>query len=799
MIHKIERLISIGKYRNYQATGDVAFKKLTLFYGDNGGGKTTLTAILRSLTQNRPELITRRKSTNQTTTQAAQIVERTTSGDTHHTFNATTGWTLPFPDIEIFDIHFVNENIHSGFDFNEDHKKQLHQFVIGAVGVAIQQQIEQNKAAKAISRQNQINIEQQLIQQVGNNLTADLTSPFLAIPATQANGIDQQITSAEAALASANANAIIQTLQTLSPLTRITSSIDFASLITDLQTTSQAIQNATLESLFSNHCQDLTNNGIEGPENWLQKGFAYVESKQAANEPLISCPFCKQTIDGNVEILNAFVSKFNANFNSLVLRLQLHFASLQNFNLEAAIQAINNINQTNTGRINSWVTHLPNTVLPPTFNIIADEDILRAEFQNLIASVQQKIQNPTVAVASTTAAVFQSSCQTINTNIGNYNQSVTVYNNAIATFLANIQTPANAQIAVDRLKRIKKRFETPIITLCTQLTTEKQTLRGLETAYTVLSQQQQAAATIFFTNYKNRINHYLGPVFKTLFRIEDVIHIPPQGRATQSKIGYKLTIDGQDISFDQNQQNNAKDCLSEGDKSTVALAFFLSKLDIDTGIADKILVFDDPLSSFDSNRRMYTVQLIKDLYPNIKQVVVLSHNEYFLFELSKGFAAAEKKTLRITENFLAKASVIEPLVLESMVENDYFKHIKELENFLQHPDLNKKEIVLGWLRNVLESHIRFKFYRQLSGLAANNQTFGILITTLVNQGVVFRDNANRTTIISKLNLINGISCKPHHGEPIPDYVTLGANPNTMNVTELANFVLDTLNLVDNQL
>jgi len=799
MIHKIERLTSIGKFRSYQATGDVAFKKLTLFYGDNGGGKTTLTAILRSLTQNKPELLTRRKSTNQTTQQAAQIVERITTGDIHHTYNATAGWSVPFPDIEIFDVHFVNENIYSGFDFNDDHKKQLHQFVIGAVGVAIQQQIEQNKVAKATSRQNQTNLEQQLIQQVGNNLTADLIIPFLAIPATQANAINQLITSAEAALASANANAIIQTLQTLSPLARITSGIDFASLITDLQTTSQAIQNATLESLFLNHCQDLTDNGIDGPENWLQKGFAYVESKQAANEPTISCPFCKQTIDGNVEILNAYFSKFNEDFNALVLRLQSHLTSLQNFNLDAAVQAIDNINQTNTGRIISWATHLPITVLAPTFYIITDENALRAEYQSLIALVQQKIKNPTIAVGTATAIDFQTSGQTINTNINSYNQSVTAYNTAIVTFRASIQISVNAQLEVDRLKRIKKRFETPIVTLCTQLSTEKQTLRGLETVYTSLSQQQQVAATTFFVDYKNRINHYLGAVFKTLFRIEDVVHIPPQGRATQSKIGYKLTIDGQDISFDPTQQNNAKDCLSEGDKSTVALAFFLSKLDIDTSIANKILVFDDPLSSFDSNRRMYTVQLIKDLFPNIKQVVVLSHNEYFLYELSKGFAAGDKKTLRITENFLAKASIIEPLVLESMVENDYFKHIKELENFLRHPDLNKIEIVLGWLRNVLESHIRFKFYRQLSSLTANNQTFGVLITTLVTQGVVFRDNANRPTIISKLNMINGISCKPHHGEPLPDYTTLGANPNTMNVTELAHFVMDTLNLVDNQL
>lgn len=165
----------------------------------------------------------------------------------------------------------------------------------------------------------------------------------------------------------------------------------------------------------------------------------------------------------------------------------------------------------------------------------------------------------------------------------------------------------------------------------------------------------------------------------------------------------------------------------------------------------------------------------------------------------KVFAAGNKKTLRITENFIAKASVIEPLVLETLVENDYFKHIKELENFLQHPDLSKKESVLGWLRNVLEAHIRFKFYRQLSALPANNQTFGNLIKEMEIQGIVFRNNSNRTSIISKLNLINGISCRPHHGEPIPDYATLGANPITMNVTELSNFITDTLNLVDNEL
>lgn len=796
MINKVERLISVGKFRNYNTAGQVNFRKMTLIYGDNGGGKTTLTSVFRSLTTNNPEIVRSRISTNHTAPQAAQI-SQTGTPNIFHTFG-TAGWTTPFADIEIFDIHFVNDNIYSGFDFNDEHKKQLHQFVIGAQGIAIQNQIEQNKAAKVISKQSITNIEQQLIQQVGNNLTADLITSFLAIPATQANGIDQQITTAEAALASANANTIIQTLQPLTPLNRIISGIDFTSLITDLQTTSQAIQNAALETLFSNHCQDLTDNGLDGPENWLQKGFAFVESKQAINEPTISCPFCKQTIDSNVEILNAYINKFNADFNALVLRLQSHLTSLQNFNLETAIQAINNINQINSGRVTSWATHLSNTVLPPTFNIIADETILRAEFQSLIASLQQKIQNPTVAVATATATVFQSSGQTINTNIDNYNQSLTAYNTAITTFRAGIQTAANAQLAVDRLKRIKKRYETPIVTLCTQLSAEKQTLRGLETAYTSLSQQQQTAAATFFSSYQTRINHYLGNVFKTHFRIDDVVHVAPAGRATHSKIAYKLTIDGKDISFVPNQPFNAKECLSEGDKSTIALAFFLSKLDIDPNRQDKILIFDDPLSSLDTNRRTYTIGIIRTLFQQLKQVVVLSHNEYFLHEIGKDIGAALKCTLRIKEDFVAKASKLELCDLEELVKIEYFKHIEALEAFRSNPNHAFKDTILGWLRNVLEAHLRFKFYKEVRTLPGQ-QTFGRLITFLDTLPVVFRDNANRATIISTLHLINGVSWKPHHGDPTPNYTTLGMNPNTITAPELDNLIQDTLNLIEVQL
>ncbi len=796
MINKVEHITSIGKYRAYQASGQVNFKKLTLIYGDNGGGKTTLTSIFRSLTNNDPEIIRSRISTNHTAPQAAQITQVGTP-NVFHTFGSS-GWTVPFPNIEIFDIHFVNDNVYSGFDFNDEHRKQLHQFVIGAQGVAIQNQIEQNKTDKTTSRQNQANIQQQIIQQVGNNLAPGLISSFLRISSSEAQGINQKISAAETALGNANANAVIKTLQTLSVANQLSTGIDFSSFSDDLEASSESIQSATLETLFTDHCADLKNNDIEGPESWLQKGFAYIQKKFSGESSEIICPFCKQGIDEDADILTAYSSKFNLEFNSLVERLKLHRASIQSFNLEAKLQEFNSLNQNNTARVISWSQHLPTNTQVPSFDLIADEARLKTEFQKLIALVDQKIQNPTNALSIDDVDTFNSSIQSINSRISTYNQSVIGYNTAISTFRSNIQSVADAQNEVGKLKRIKKRFETQIDTLCSQLTTERLTLRTLESNYRQLVQQQEAAASTFFTNYQTQINHYLTNVFRTHFRIEDVNHVAPQGRATKSKVAYKLTIDGNDISFSPNQPFNAKECLSEGDKSTIALAFFLSKLDIDPNKADKILIFDDPLSSLDTNRRSYTIRIIKELFQQLKQVVVLSHNEYFLHEVGKDIGAAEKVTLRITENFATKASKIETCNLNELVKLEYFKHLDALEAFRSNPDHSQKDSVLGWLRNVLEAHIRFKFYREIRNMTGQ-QTFGRLINFLDTHPVVFRDNINRNTIISTLHLINGVSWKPHHGDPSPNYSSLGMNPNTITASELDNLIQDTIELIDVQL
>lgn len=800
MIQKIEQLVSIGKFRNHTASGDVAFRKLTIVYSDNGGGKTTLTSVFRSLTNNDPSLIQKRKSTGSTTSQVAHILERQPTGDTHHHFNGTT-WSAPLPGIEIFDVHFVNENVYSGFEFNDEHRRHLHEFVIGAQGVAIQNQINQNKSDKTDSRLLQTELSNRILTAVGNGLLESMITAFLDTSPTEALGIDAKIARAEGALSHAQANAVIQNLAGLTVLSTISHRIDLILLAADLKTSSAVIQDQALNSLFENHCRDLSTNGLTTPASWLRLGYQYVSMKSAVahNANPLMCPFCKQTISPSLDIIKTYTLKFDEAFNNLVARLQTHAVALQSFNVDSILVALNNSLTQNADRVVSWTLYIPSTVQAPNLDINQLVVDLRNATQALEAVIRTKQQNPTQPIFSSQDVDFTNAINTFNQSIDSYNVLVQQYNSAITSTRTQILPILQAQNELDEFKRTKLRFEPTVNSLCTRLSTERQRLNALEAVYPILVHQQEVAATVFFASYKDRVNHYLQVVFRTPFRIEDVVHIPPVGRANYNKLGYKLTIDGQDLSFDPSATNGVKESLSEGDRSTLALALFLAKLDIDLSLADKIIVFDDPLSSFDTNRRIDTVVLMQQLLAGISQIVVLSHNEFFLAELAKGVPASDKKYLRIAEDFVARAAYIEPLDLDALVENEYFKQIKELEDFRRLPDIIKRDHIVGLLRTILEAHLRFKFYRHFSVMPRDQQTLGKLIEALDAQGVAFRDNANRVDVLSKMRIIRAISCKPHHGEPMPTDGTLPFAPSSISVTQLDGLITDEFQLLDNRL
>jgi len=147
MIKKFIKIENVGKFKNFSASGDVSLGRVNIIYGENSQGKTTLVSIIRSLFQDRPDLIIERKTFG--STQDKQYVEVLLDNDNENIIAKfkDSSWNLQLDSesIEIFDEFFVNENIYTGLEIQSDHQKCLFQFAVGKEGVSLAKEIEEIK------------------------------------------------------------------------------------------------------------------------------------------------------------------------------------------------------------------------------------------------------------------------------------------------------------------------------------------------------------------------------------------------------------------------------------------------------------------------------------------------------------------------------------------------------------------------------------------------------------------------------------------------------------------------------
>lgn len=82
---------------------------------------------------------------------------------------------------------------------------------------------------------------------------------------------------------------------------------------------------------------------------------------------------------------------------------------------------------------------------------------------------------------------------------------------------------------------------------------------------------------------------------------------------------------------------------SEGEKTAIALCYFLSTLEAEgRSIKDRIVVVDDPISSLDSRALNYACSLLLSRLANALQVFVLTHNQNCMNEFKKAWKGFHK-------------------------------------------------------------------------------------------------------------------------------------------------------------
>lgn len=241
------------------------------------------------------------------------------------------------------------------------------------------------------------------------------------------------------------------------------------------------------------------------------------------------------------------------------------------------------------------------------------------------------------------------------------------------------------------------------------------------------------------------------------------------GRADEDiEITYKLGVVKQGV-------NN---CLSDGEKSALAFAYFLSKIrhevvdnkNPQTSLDKCIIVIDDPVSSLDEDRLFSTALVIRDEFcEKVSQLFVLSHNLVFL----RLFGNIIKGDSKIRKDFIVSESVIanRPPSLRNFHTSYFYKYQKIIDfsdNNISYD--SAKDFLPNYIRTVLETFLSFKFYR----LHSKKNSFEspglpqLVEVVKANLGLLpssSTNSVNSTNVVDELEHINRKVDPESHGTP----------------------------------
>ncbi len=255
--------------------------------------------------------------------------------------------------------------------------------------------------------------------------------------------------------------------------------------------------------------------------------------------------------------------------------------------------------------------------------------------------------------------------------------------------------------------------------------------------------------------------------------------------------------------------------ISAGEKTALAFAYFLSKIDYEVfgrgkdQIKNTIIVIDDPISSLDENRLYSTAFLINERFKETKQIFILSHNLVFLKHLSNIIGDHKDTHKNSIRRDYILASYPEPSIKQLPVGltnylTSYFTKLQDIIKYVDHTNNEitydeAKKFLPNYIRVVLETFLSFKFFILKQGSSSEKYQFASfdkLIKTLEGKTHLF-DNfqsvngLDSKNLLKKLANIKKVTDPQSHGTP--QNIELF---NYIDEVELIEIAQDTLNIIN---
>lgn len=686
MIEYLQLLRNIGLFENVDSGAQLPLSKQTLIYAENGRGKTTLAAIFRSLGNGDRIPVEERHRLG-----AAHPPYVVITGDSGNTAIFQNGsWTNTPYGITIFDDHFVEDNVCSGLKVTTEHRQNLHEFIIGAQGVSLNNTLqthvtrieEHNRTLQA--KANAIPIEIRGGLSVGD---------FCAL--NNREDIDQVIQETERSIAATRSTAAIRQQSNFDPL--ILPQFDLSTIEEILKRDLPELEAAAGERVQTH----LASIG-DGGEEWVSEGMKRIEAASSGHDHEV-CPFCAQDLRSS-SLITHYQAYFSAEYGDLKRSIAEAIQSLHVTHGGEVMAAFERSVRVAIERQQFWGKFTEVPVI--SLDTAAIARAWKKSVETIFGILQLKQSSPLER---------QELSDEIKTEVSKYNE----FRDMVATLSDALQL-INKQIAIVKetaaaadltaleldLKRhnaIKARFRPEIVVCCDDYLQEKQAkniTEGLrDSARAALNQYRETV----FPSYQIAINIYLER-FNAGFRLDSV---ESTNIRSGSSCTYTVLINQVAVHLSADTGPSFRNTLSSGDRNTLALAFFFASLERDPNLNNKVVVIDDPMTSLDEHRSLTTVQEIRRLNDEVAQLIVMSHSKPFLCSLWEGADTSERTAIKVVRSTTGSTLTEWDVNQDCITEHD--RRYSLVHGYIQNSVGIDERAVAEALRPILESFMRVAY------------------------------------------------------------------------------------------
>jgi wobble nucleotide-excising tRNase len=755
MLQRIISIKNVGRFKNCAAAGDVTFRRFTLIFAENGRGKTTLCAILRSLFTDTPAFIIGRTTLGSLDPPEVQLL--TTDGNIGFRNGA---WNAVFPGIAIFDGTYVRENVFAGDVVDTEQRRNLYRVIIGARGVALARRLN-DLDSEIRGKTNEIRDNRAALQRHVAGLTIDA---FIALP--EDHEIDGKISAKEQEL---HAVQRVEQLQQRAGLASVTVPV-FPSAFAELLGKTFAKVAADAERLVTEHIarHPMQTQG----EAWLAEGLVYVSGDE--------CPFCGQGLAG-LDLIAAYRSYFSREYHALRTEVTALSTEIGTVVGDRVAAAIDQTVLQNNHNLEFWQQYCEIAPLasPDPGRAGKVMEALREKAQSLLEVKARTPLDPVAPDIDFTQAL--DAFEALRSSLAAYNANVAATNAIITTRKrqAQVTNVRDVEQTLARLRAQKARHILEVRELCAFDACLQKEKTALEEEKGRTREQLDAHTEQVITQYGTIINRHLERI-NAGFAITAPRHTYRGGTPSTN---YQILINQNAVDLGDPttpaDRPSFRNTLSAGDRSTLALAFFLAELEQDPNRGQKIVVFDDPFTSMDSFRRNHTVHQICRCGETCAQVIVLSHEASFLKLLWDRIPPSEQKTLQLVRVGEENTTIAE-WDIEKAVQARYRADIDLLQTFFSQGQGDRRDVIQK-LRPVLEGYCRNLYTTQFD----ERETLGNIVGKIRTIGATH----SLYPIADDLDELNMYCRRYHHGEN-PTAAT-----EVIDDAELQGYVKRTLKLV----